>query len=245
MDFPNFLEEQGDTWRKSTHAWSDAALQRFEVRPLRLKKNRFSCVHRSTTQALSKRPTAYRLCPELFGAKSFIRRFCFWQALALSAQNSAVGTLRDYPARAANGPLSASRIAVATALCSIEQFACLTYRPLSATTICRPARDEDSYIQEISRREEAWRLAKLFRETHSVFGRKYDHFRKSSRPQKQLLHLKPILHPPYTPSHSHCAASCTESPRPETAATAADCHRSDNPPAESPCPRSTRCATKE
>jgi hypothetical protein len=30
MDFPNFLEEQGDTWRKSTHAWSDAALQRFE-----------------------------------------------------------------------------------------------------------------------------------------------------------------------------------------------------------------------
>ena len=30
MDFPNFLEEQGDTWRKSTHAWSEAALQRFE-----------------------------------------------------------------------------------------------------------------------------------------------------------------------------------------------------------------------
>ena len=30
MNFPNFLEEQGDTWRKSTHAWSDAALQRFE-----------------------------------------------------------------------------------------------------------------------------------------------------------------------------------------------------------------------
>jgi hypothetical protein len=30
MDFPNFLEENGDTWRKSTHAWSDAALQRFE-----------------------------------------------------------------------------------------------------------------------------------------------------------------------------------------------------------------------
>jgi hypothetical protein len=30
MDFPNFREEQGDTWRKSSHAWSDAALQRFE-----------------------------------------------------------------------------------------------------------------------------------------------------------------------------------------------------------------------
>src|SRR6266702_3836594 len=30
MDFPNFLEERGDTWRKSSHAWSDAALQRFE-----------------------------------------------------------------------------------------------------------------------------------------------------------------------------------------------------------------------
>jgi hypothetical protein len=30
MNFPNFMEEQGSTWRKSTHAWSDAALQRFE-----------------------------------------------------------------------------------------------------------------------------------------------------------------------------------------------------------------------
>src|SRR6202522_1834651 len=30
MDFPNFVEEQGDTWRKASHAWSDAALQRFE-----------------------------------------------------------------------------------------------------------------------------------------------------------------------------------------------------------------------
>jgi hypothetical protein len=30
MDFPNFMAEQGDTWRKSTHAWSDAVLQRFE-----------------------------------------------------------------------------------------------------------------------------------------------------------------------------------------------------------------------
>ena len=31
MDFPNFLEERGDTWRKSTHAWDDAALQHFEA----------------------------------------------------------------------------------------------------------------------------------------------------------------------------------------------------------------------
>lgn len=31
MDFPNFLGEQGDSWDKSTHAWSDAALQRFEA----------------------------------------------------------------------------------------------------------------------------------------------------------------------------------------------------------------------
>ena len=30
MDFPNFVAEQGDTWRKTTHAWSDAALQHFE-----------------------------------------------------------------------------------------------------------------------------------------------------------------------------------------------------------------------
>ena len=30
MDFPNFREERGDTWRKTTHAWSEAALQRFE-----------------------------------------------------------------------------------------------------------------------------------------------------------------------------------------------------------------------
>ncbi len=29
-DFPNFLEGAGDTWRKSTHAWSDEALQQFE-----------------------------------------------------------------------------------------------------------------------------------------------------------------------------------------------------------------------
>lgn len=31
MDFPNFLGEQGDSWRKDSHAWSDAALQQFEA----------------------------------------------------------------------------------------------------------------------------------------------------------------------------------------------------------------------
>jgi hypothetical protein len=31
MDFPNFIAEQGDRWRKSSHAWSDAALQHFEA----------------------------------------------------------------------------------------------------------------------------------------------------------------------------------------------------------------------
>jgi hypothetical protein len=31
MNFPNFMEEQGDTWRKSTHAWSEEAIQRFET----------------------------------------------------------------------------------------------------------------------------------------------------------------------------------------------------------------------
>lgn len=30
MDFPNFMAEQGDQWRKSSHAWSDQALHRFE-----------------------------------------------------------------------------------------------------------------------------------------------------------------------------------------------------------------------
>ena len=30
MDFPNFMEEQGDQWRKSSHAWNDAAIARFE-----------------------------------------------------------------------------------------------------------------------------------------------------------------------------------------------------------------------
>ncbi|HEY6376069.1 MAG TPA: DUF2251 domain-containing protein [Edaphobacter sp.] len=29
MNFPNFIEEQGDTWRKTTHAWSESAIQRF------------------------------------------------------------------------------------------------------------------------------------------------------------------------------------------------------------------------
>jgi hypothetical protein len=31
MNFPNFLEEKGDTWRKSTHAWSESMIQRFEA----------------------------------------------------------------------------------------------------------------------------------------------------------------------------------------------------------------------
>lgn len=31
LDFPNFLQEQHDTWQKASHAWSDAALQRFEA----------------------------------------------------------------------------------------------------------------------------------------------------------------------------------------------------------------------
>ena len=30
-NFPNFLSEQGDTWRKSSHAWSDAVFERFEA----------------------------------------------------------------------------------------------------------------------------------------------------------------------------------------------------------------------
>jgi hypothetical protein len=29
-NFPNYLDEQGDPWRKSSHAWDDATLQRFE-----------------------------------------------------------------------------------------------------------------------------------------------------------------------------------------------------------------------
>jgi len=31
MDFPNFLDEQSSSWRRSTHAWDDAALSRFEA----------------------------------------------------------------------------------------------------------------------------------------------------------------------------------------------------------------------
>jgi hypothetical protein len=30
MNFPNFIAEQGDIWQKSSHAWNEAALQRFE-----------------------------------------------------------------------------------------------------------------------------------------------------------------------------------------------------------------------
>ena len=31
MDFPNFLAERSDTWRKHTHAWSDSVLHHFEA----------------------------------------------------------------------------------------------------------------------------------------------------------------------------------------------------------------------
>jgi hypothetical protein len=31
MNFPNFLEDSGDIWRRNDHAWSDAALQQFEA----------------------------------------------------------------------------------------------------------------------------------------------------------------------------------------------------------------------
>jgi hypothetical protein len=31
MDFPNFLEDQGDVWRRNSHAWSDGALAEFEA----------------------------------------------------------------------------------------------------------------------------------------------------------------------------------------------------------------------
>jgi hypothetical protein len=31
MDFPNFLEGEGDAWRRNSHAWSDAALAAFEA----------------------------------------------------------------------------------------------------------------------------------------------------------------------------------------------------------------------
>ena len=30
-NFPNYIQEQGDTWRKHSHAWDDAALQHFEA----------------------------------------------------------------------------------------------------------------------------------------------------------------------------------------------------------------------
>ena len=31
MNFPNFIAEQGDPWMKESHAWSDAAFERFEA----------------------------------------------------------------------------------------------------------------------------------------------------------------------------------------------------------------------
>jgi hypothetical protein len=31
MNFPNFIQAQGDTWQKASHAWSEDALQRFEA----------------------------------------------------------------------------------------------------------------------------------------------------------------------------------------------------------------------
>jgi hypothetical protein len=31
MNFPNFREEPGTVWQKSSHAWSDEVLQRFEA----------------------------------------------------------------------------------------------------------------------------------------------------------------------------------------------------------------------
>jgi hypothetical protein len=30
-NFPNFLEEQGETWRKNSHAWDEGTIQRFEA----------------------------------------------------------------------------------------------------------------------------------------------------------------------------------------------------------------------
>ena len=30
-DFPNFIEAQGEAWRKSSHAWDDGLLQSFEA----------------------------------------------------------------------------------------------------------------------------------------------------------------------------------------------------------------------
>jgi hypothetical protein len=31
MDFPNFLADRGDPWRRSSHAWSEQALRQFEA----------------------------------------------------------------------------------------------------------------------------------------------------------------------------------------------------------------------
>lgn len=31
LDFPNFMEAQGENWRKSSHAWNEAAVQEFEA----------------------------------------------------------------------------------------------------------------------------------------------------------------------------------------------------------------------
>ena len=31
MDFPNFLGDRADTWRRDSHAWSDGALAQFEA----------------------------------------------------------------------------------------------------------------------------------------------------------------------------------------------------------------------
>jgi hypothetical protein len=31
MDFPNFLAGRGDTWRRSSHAWSETAVRQFEA----------------------------------------------------------------------------------------------------------------------------------------------------------------------------------------------------------------------
>lgn len=30
-NFPNFMEQQGDTWRKSSHQWDEAAIESFEA----------------------------------------------------------------------------------------------------------------------------------------------------------------------------------------------------------------------
>ena len=31
MDFPNFLAEEGERWQRASHAWNEAAVQRFEA----------------------------------------------------------------------------------------------------------------------------------------------------------------------------------------------------------------------